>query len=100
MKMEGPGAGWMWLKHNEYWCFVQSPTFVPNGVPNLLQSAPGGILGALWGSFGGHLGGLGRLLGILFVDIASGSFFTRFGGTPDPLESGVGGLSEVPLGLW
>ena len=52
MNMGGPGAGRMWLKHSKYLCFVQSPTFVPNGVPNLLQSAPGGILGALLGRLG------------------------------------------------
>ena len=79
---------------------MQSPTFVPYGVPNLLQSAPGGILGALLGSFGGHLGGLGRLLGILVVDTSPGSFFIRFGVPPHTPESGVGGLREVPLGVW
>ena len=62
---EGPGVGWMWLKHSKYCGFVQSPTFVPNGVRNLLQSTPGAILGALLDRLGGTwaaLGGLGRRL--------------------------------------
>ena len=79
---------------------MQSPAFDPNAAQNPLQSTPEGILGALLGPFGGHLGDLRSFLDTLFVDTFSVSFFIRFGGTPDPPESGVGGLRDLPLAAW
>ena len=89
----------MWLKHGKYLCSVQSPTFVPNAAQNLLQSAPGGILGTLLEPFGGHLGGLGSLLGTRVVDPVLESFFIRFGGPPPPPRIWGRRLKDLPLGL-
>ena len=79
---------------------MQSPAVGPNAAQNPLQSIPEGILGALLGSFGGHLGDLRSFLDTLFVHTLSVSFFFGFGGTPTPPESGIGGLRGVPLGVW
>ena len=88
MNMGGPGAGRMWRKHNKYLCFVQSPTFVPNGVPNLLQSTPGGILAALLVSFGATRAALGSSLAYFLSILLRVAFLLDLGVPPTPLNLG------------